>query len=147
MKYDGPLVHPTVDVAIIDKPLGRMLFARKPNRTTLCFPGGFADVLSTSYEEDAIREVKEETGLEVTRPCYIGSCIIDDERFRQTPNRIKTLLFVCDYQGGTPKADDDIEFVTWKKFGEIREAEVSENHRPLLWMLNDYFNNEILRLP
>ena len=147
MNYKGPFVYPTVDIAIINLADKRLLLAQKPNENLLRFVGGFADVLSPSYEDDAIREVKEETSLIITDPKYIGSIIIDDERFRQSGNKIKTLLFVAEWREGTPAAKDDIEFVCWKNFGEISEGGVVPMHRPLLSMLNDYFKNEILRLP
>jgi len=138
----------TVDMAVIDYDNKRLLLARKPNRSTLCFPGGFTDpAQDKSMEEAAIREVKEETGLDVIEPKYVGSTFVNDWRYRSEQDKIMTALFVLKYNGGTPKAADDIEYVTWKNFAELSEAEVSENHRPLLHMLNDYFNNEILRLP
>ncbi len=138
----------TVDMAVIDYEGKRLLLARKPNRTTLCFPGGFTDpAQDKSAEEAAIRETREETGLIVTEAKYVGSTFINDWRYRNEQDKIMTILFALKYAGGTPKADDDISFVTWKKFGELTEAEVSESHHPLLHLLNDHFKNEILRLP
>jgi ADP-ribose pyrophosphatase YjhB (NUDIX family) len=147
MKYKGPFVYPTVDIAIINSADKSLLLAQKPSENLLRFVGGFADVSSPSYEDDAIREVKEETSLTITNPKYIGSIIIDDDRFKTSDNKIKTLFFVAEWMEGTPAAKDDIEFVCWKKFGEINEGDVMPEHRPLLSMLNDYFKNEILRLP
>lgn len=138
----------TVDMAVIDYEGKRLLLARKPNRTKLCFPGGFTDpAVDKSAEEAAIRETKEETGLVVTEAKYVGSTFINDWRYRAEQDKIMTILFALKYAGGTPKADDDIAFITWKKFGELTEEEVSESHHPLLHLLNDHFKNEILRLP
>jgi bifunctional NMN adenylyltransferase/nudix hydrolase len=87
---------PTVDVAIIDMERERVLLARKPGRTLLCFVGGFADVGSPSYEADGIREVMEETKLSVTDLQYAGSCLIDDIRYRSETNKIK-IMNICLY--------------------------------------------------
>jgi bifunctional NMN adenylyltransferase/nudix hydrolase len=121
-----PAVHPTVDFAIVNFEKGEVLLARKPNEELLRFPGGFADTNTNSYEEDVLREAKEETGLtfNVTRPnpelgyfppnpIYIGSALINDWRYRSEQNKIKTLMFVLKYEGGEPKADDDIADVRW----------------------------------
>ena len=58
-----------------------------------------------------------------------------------------TFFYVMKYMGGDPKASDDLKFVCWKNFGEISEGDIVYEHRPLLSMLNDYFKNEVLRLP
>lgn len=137
----------TVDMAVINYEKKELLFARKPNRTTLCFPGGFTDpAVDNSAEDAARREVKEETGLVVNEAKYVTSMLINDWRYRHEQDKIMTILYAMKYEGGTPVASDDIEFVTWKKFGEFADTEVSENHRPLLYALNDYLNNAILRL-
>lgn len=143
-----PSFKMTVDMGVIDYDEKRLLLARKPGRTLLCFPGGFTDpAKDMSLEAASIREVEEETKLVVTDAKYVGSTFINDWRYRSEQDKIMTALFALRYTGGMPVASDDIEFVKWAKFGELSETEVSENHRPLLRMLNDYFNNEILRLP
>jgi bifunctional NMN adenylyltransferase/nudix hydrolase len=137
-----------VDFAIVNFDKKEFLLARKPNEELLRFPGGFADVNTPSYEDDVLREANEETGLTfVDQPTYIGSRLIDDWRYRSEQNKIKTLMFVVKYNGGDPKADDDIADVRWVKFGEIKDTDLVPNHRPLLEMLNDYFKNEVLRIP
>lgn len=141
-------VHPTVDFAIVNFDKKEILFARKPNEELLRFPGGFADTNTASYEDDVLREAKEETGLTFDeQPIYIGSRLIDDWRYRSEQNKIKTLMFILRYNGGDPKADDDIADVRWLKFGEVEESKIVPQHRPLLEMLNDYLKNEMLRLP
>lgn len=143
-----PKVHPTVDLAVVDFDKKRLLMARKPNEELLRFVGGFADPKSPSYEVDALREGKEETGLEFSEPpIYVGSTLVDDWRYRSEQDKIKTLLFLVKYTGGEPKADDDIADVRWVAFEEITLELVVPTHRPLLIMLNNYFKNAILRIP
>ena len=142
-----PHVYPTVDLAIVDYDKKQLLFARKPNQDFVRFVGGFIDPKDKSAELAAVREGKEETNLDLTVEGYVGSTLVDDWRYRREVDKIMTFFYVMRYGSGTPAAKDDIEFVTWKKFGEINEGDVMPEHRPLLSMLNDYFKNEILRLP
>jgi len=143
-----PSCKPTVDMAIVNFDTKELLLARKPNRELLQFPGGFLDPIEDkSAEGAAIRESKEETGLDVTVERYVGSMLSGDWRYRSEQDKIMTFLYVMRYKDGTPEAADDISFVTWKKFGEISEGDITDGHRPLIHMLNDNFNNEVLRLP
>jgi bifunctional NMN adenylyltransferase/nudix hydrolase len=130
----------TVDMAIVDFKNQRFLFGRKPGRPLLCFVGGFSDTNNTSYEDDGIREVKEETTLDVTDPQYIGSTLIDDERYRDEDDKIKTLLFMAEYKGGEPVASDDLDGgeVRWVGFNELKEEMLNPNHRILVRMLLAY---------
>jgi bifunctional NMN adenylyltransferase/nudix hydrolase len=140
-----PSFQLTVDIAVINFDTKELLLARKSNRNTLCFPGGFTDpTVDKSIEEAAIRELREETRLIVDNPTYIGSSMIDDWRYRGEVNKIMTALFVVKYNGGTAVANDDIVHVIWKKFGELTLQEVSKSHHPLIHMLNKYFSNKIL---
>jgi|FAXJ01.1.fsa_nt_gi bifunctional NMN adenylyltransferase/nudix hydrolase len=143
-----PSFKATVDLAIIDHNKRRLLLAQKPNQDLLQFVGGFTDVFKDKSAEDtARREGKEETGLELLLEGYVGSALIDDWRYRREQDKILTFFYVMRYQGGEPVAKDDIRYVAWKNFGELNEGELMPMHRPLLSMLNDYFKNEILRLP
>ena len=138
-------VHPTVDMAIVNFDKQEVLLARKPNEELLRFPGGFAETKTASYEADALREAKEETGLEFTKdPIYIGSALVNDWRYRSEQNKIKTLMFVLEYEGGTPVADDDIADVRWVKFENLKLDSMVQTHRPLLEMLVKYLNKHCL---
>lgn len=143
-----PAFIPTVDLAIIDYDKRRVLLGQKPNQDLLRFPGGFTDpAKDKSAEQAAVREGKEETSLDLVVTGYIGSTMVDDWRYRREQNKIMTFFYVMKYMGGDPKASDDLKFVCWKNFGEISEGDIVYEHRPLLSMLNDYFKNEVLRLP
>ena len=143
-----PSFKATVDLGIVDYDNKRLLMGQKPNEDLIRFIGGFTDPLKDKSAEDAcVREGKEETSLELTVEGYIGSALVNDWRYRREVDKIMTFFYVMRYQGGNPVPRDDIKSLSWKKFGEITEADVVPSHRPLLSMLNDYFKNEILRLP
>ncbi|NDW13292.1 NUDIX domain-containing protein [Bacteroides sp. 214] len=62
-------------VALIVNAQGELLVCRRakdPAKGTLDLPGGFIDMYETA-EEGVIREVREETGLEVLRTTYLFS--------------------------------------------------------------------------
>ena len=90
-----PSCYPTVDVAIIDPSTFRVLLGRKPSEKLYRFIGGFASPQSNSYEDDAKREAQEETGLGVDNLVYVGSCLIDDWRYRKEIHKIKTMFFAA----------------------------------------------------
>ncbi len=128
-----PSFKATVDMAIINFATGELLLARKPHRNTLCFPGGFTDpLIDKSAEDAAMREAKEETGLDVTVESYVGSMLVNDGRYRDEQDKILTFIYIMRYTEGTPVASDDIEFVTWKKIMDIKPVEISTNHQSIL---------------
>ena len=61
-KYDNP--YPTADCIIYDDAKGIVLIERNNEPHGLALPGGFIDT-GESVEHAAIREMKEETGLDV----------------------------------------------------------------------------------
>lgn len=129
-----PTCYPAVDVAVFNGE-GMLLLARKPGEKLLRFIGGFADPSSNSYEADARREVAEETGIEITDPIYVGSHLVDDWRYRDEPDKIKTLLFRATLLFGMPKPQDDIAGLTWVAADELQPSIIVPEHRPLLELL------------
>lgn len=127
-----------VDIAIVDTSALRVLLARKPNEKLYRFVGGFSSPNSVSYEADAKREACEETSLEVGEPEYIGSTLIDEWRYRNERNKIKTSFFVAKYIFGSPKAQDDISEVRWFDLKTLSETDIVVEHRPLLTMFQNW---------
>lgn len=135
----------------------QILMGRKTNEKLYRFIGGFADPKSPSFEADATRETVEETGLEVGDIKYIGSTVVDDWRYRNEPDGIKTMLFQAKYLHGRPTPGDDIEEVKWFEipFGGIGPETTSVDpdkkidwhhinpaHRPLMVMLLNSMKEE-----
>ena len=92
--------------------------AKEPAKGTLDLPGGFADLYETA-EEGVVREVREETGLEV--------CV---DRFLFTlPNiypysgldiHTMDLFFLCRVTGGSIRAMDDAARAIWLPWERLR---------------------------
>lgn len=132
-----PAVLATVDILVYDPKEGRILLARKPNESAYRIVGGFADPKDDSYEDSALRELVEETGLTVGTNGlrYVGSKKVDDWRYRGEVDKIITHLYVGYYTHGAPKADDDIAEVRWFDVKWFREfGAVVDEHAPLMGM-------------
>lgn len=139
-----PTCYTTVDVAVIDHDKGRILLGRKEGETNLRFIGGFASPQSPSYENDARREVMEETGISVDDITYVGSTIIDDWRYRNEVDVIKTMFFVATYQFGRPEADDDIQYVEWVSLVDLLDEKIKvvDEHVVLVDMLKRHIKSQ-----
>lgn len=126
-----PAVYPTVDVVIHRKQ--EVLLARKPNDVLWRFPGGFCDPTDHSLEYAAAREAREETGLEIGPPVYVGSSQIADWRYLRGPEAILSAVFVAQYIFGHPVARDDIAAVKWVPRPDVAAQLVPEHAG--LWTL------------
>jgi len=135
LEYTGPRCDQAVDIVIFNSDKTQVLLGRKKHQPNFRFIGGFSSVDSDSLEEDAVREVLEETHLIVSNPMYVGSRKVDDPRYHGTIHAIKTCLFVTVGTIGTPKADDDIYEVGWFPVEQFRQMELMPEHTKLRDML------------
>lgn len=144
-EVDYPRALPVVDVAILKSfPNGRIdvLMARKlseENSTGMRFIGGFVDPSDVSLEQTVIREVSEETGLEVACPQYIGSTHIADWRYRKSDEGVMSSFFTVKHLWGIAKANDDISHVEWVPADHVR-ARILPVHKPLADLLDKHLN-------
>jgi bifunctional NMN adenylyltransferase/nudix hydrolase len=119
-----PTVFTTVDVAIFRDDYTKILLGRKEHESQFRLIGGFSDVRDGRFEATAYREMQEETGLYHLAPAdsmtYLGSFSIDDWRYRNEVDGIKTLLFAC-VPLGSPKPNDDIYELRWFDVAELQK--------------------------
>jgi 8-oxo-dGTP diphosphatase len=122
---------PTVDI-IIELPDGIVLIERKNEPHGWAIPGGFVDTGET-VEQAAVREAKEETGLDVSlvRQFHVYS---DPKRDKRMHTLSVVFIAMAD---GTPEAADDA-----KSAGVFREGNLPNNlcfdHEQIL---EDYFTD------
>lgn len=145
-----PVAFHTVDIAAVRGTFNKqVLMIRKKNEPENIwrFPGGFIDVADESAESAAVRELKEETNIELTNydeyVYYLGSSKINDKRFKDGPHGILTSFYLINFNLRSPeaKAGDDAVDAKWINLEELNEKNVNEVHYPLLSMLKAHFSN------
>lgn len=101
----------------------------EPGRGKWSIPGGLVD-LGENLEQTVIREVKEETQLDVENPELIDavdSVTLDDD------GRVKYHFVIVDYfvklKGGTIKASSDAEELCWTPFEEVEKLVLTMTFR------------------
>jgi ADP-ribose pyrophosphatase YjhB (NUDIX family) len=127
--------YQTVDAAIMFN--GAFLLGHREGNPLYRFIGGFSDPKSSSLEEDAVRETWEETHLTVANPTYISSIKVDDARYRNSGDCIKTALFTVEAnEYGTATFEeplekngfDDMPYIRWFKPEDINESILTKEH-------------------
>jgi 8-oxo-dGTP diphosphatase len=119
-----------VGAIILDK--DRILLEKRknsPSKGKWSVPGGLVDLGETT-EEAVIREVKEETGLEVYDPRLVDvvSYISLGEK-----GAVMYHYVIIDYlvtsKGGKPKAASDADDLKWVSFCEVEEYDLTDSFR------------------
>jgi 8-oxo-dGTP diphosphatase len=103
MEHDRPWI--STDCVVFDE-RGRVLLIRRKNdpfRGQYAFPGGFIEVGETA-EDCALRELKEETGIEAGNLRLIG---VYSDPNRDPRHHSITVAYLVSVHGQTPVAGDD----------------------------------------
>lgn len=140
-----PIAFHTVDVACVRD--GSVVMIQKKSELgsgLWRFPGGFMDPGETA-ESAAARELWEETHVSVkdSDMRYIGSFVIDDPRYRGTPDGITTSMFavICP-KGVSPSAGDDAAAIAMIPVNDIvgvcNPIHKHLAEKLLKWISNDY---------
>lgn len=107
---------------IYDKEKQKVLVQnRKKNWKGIAFPGGHVEQ-GEAIVPSVIREIKEETGLDITNPQLVG---IRDWYDPSTNERTVSFLFVCcDFSGNLidKTSEGEVFFVDVDKLGELEYA-------------------------
>lgn len=123
---------PIVGVGAIILDADRILLEKRknsPGRGKWSIPGGLVDIGET-VEEAVIREVKEETGLEVYDPRLVDvvSYISLDKKGGVMYHYVIIDYFVTS-KGGKPDAASDAADLKWVSFDEVEEYDLTESFR------------------
>lgn len=146
-----PVAYHTTDGAILKKDSDNKIYVLLIQKHAFVntnfwqFPGGFLDPTDNSAEDGVMREMREETGLEIGDPRYITSMKIDDERYRKKEDKIITSFFALTYVfGAVGKGFDDAAKTEWFDIEKVNvETQIRDIHRPLFYKLNQYLNKPL----
>jgi mutator protein MutT len=104
----------------------------EPGKGKWSVPGGLVE-LGETVENAVIREVKEETGLDVAEPQLID---VVDNIVRDENGEIKYHFVIIDYflkvKGGELKAADDAEELRWVPISEVEKYGLTKTFRAFL---------------
>jgi mutator protein MutT len=124
--------QPVVGVGAIIVCDGKLLLEKRknePGKGKWSIPGGLVE-LGESVEQTVVREVKEETGLEVEKPEHID---VVDNVVRDEDGKVKYHFVIIDYfvklKGGTVKAMSDAEELRWVSLGEVEKYDLTKTFR------------------
>jgi 8-oxo-dGTP diphosphatase len=124
--------QPLVGVGAIIICNGKILLEKRgnePGKGKWSIPGGLVE-LGEPVEQTVIREVKEETGLEVEKPGHID--VVDNIDLDEN-GRIKYHFIIIDFlvklKGGTLKAASDAAELRWIALSEAEECELTKTFR------------------
>jgi len=103
----------------------------EPFKGMFCLPGGKHEK-NEKIEETAIREVKEETSLDVELTDILGvySDVKRDPRFHSI-----SVVFIAKVKSGTAKAGSDAVDVKWIKIKDVDFNKLAFDHAKII---NDY---------
>ena len=121
---------PTVDV-IVDSEEGILLIKRENPPPGWAIPGGFIDA-GESAESAALRELKEETGLDVTLTGLLG---VYSDPGRDPRFYTISIVFTGSWEGNLSAGDDAKEARFFSR--ESLPKEIAFDHRRIL---ADYFH-------
>jgi len=124
--------QPVIGVGAVVICDGKILLEKRknePGKGKWSIPGGLVE-LGESVEQTVIREVKEETGLEVEKPEHID---VVDNVIKDENGEVKYHFVIIDYfvklKGGIMKATSDAEELRWVTFDEVEKYDLTKTFR------------------
>jgi mutator protein MutT len=124
--------QPLVGVGAVLVRDGEILLEKRknePGKGKWSIPGGLVE-LGETVEQAVIREMKEETGLDVEKPEQVD---VVDSITRDEKSEIKYHFVIVDYflrlKGGELKASSDAEELRWVRLDELEHYDLTRTLR------------------
>ncbi len=133
-----PIVYSTVDVVLFrdNNDAYEVLVGKKGDK--FAFIGGFVDPSDNTLEAAAIRELKEETGIEQDCLTYKKSIKIEDARYNKTKDSIMTHIFTGKHNELPDESKiQDKEFSEFRFIGKDELHLIQDCHKPIAY---NFFN-------
>lgn len=100
-----------------------------PGKGKWSIPGGLVE-LGENVEQTVVREVQEETGLEVGKPEHID---VVDSITKDADGVVKYHFVIIDYfvklEGGVLKPSSDAEELRWVAFDQVEKCDLTQSFR------------------
>jgi len=132
---------PIVGIGAIIVRNGKMLLEKRkndPGKGRWSVPGGVVE-LGENVTQTVIREVKEETGLDVAEPEHID---VVDQITRDENGRIKYHFVIIDYlvnlKGGTLSAASDADALQWVSLDDVEKYDLTSTFRAFFERNKDF---------
>ena len=132
---------PIVGIGAIIVCDGKMLLEKRkndPGKGRWSVPGGVVE-LGENVTQTVIREVKEETGLDVAEPEHID---VVDQITRDENGRIKYHFVIIDYlvnlKGGTLNAASDADALQWVSLDDVEKYDLTSTFRAFFERNKDF---------
>jgi len=117
--------------AIVTDEHGRILLVKRRDNTLWALPGGGHDI-GESIEQTAVREVKEETGLDVEVTRLVGIYTNPAHIVAFTDGEVRqqfSLCFTTKLRGGELAVDHESTDVAWTQPADIEQLEMHPSMR------------------
>ena len=108
---------------------GRVLLVHRPRYDDWTLPKGKLD-RGESFEDAALREVREETGMRCTRGRELGGTEYRDRKDR--PKVVRYWLMEPDDEPGSFEPNDEVDEVRWVALDEAAELLTYDRDRAVL---------------
>jgi 8-oxo-dGTP diphosphatase len=127
--------QPVVGVGAVIIQNGKILLEKRksePGRGKWSIPGGLVE-LGESVNQTVVREVAEETGLEVCEPELID---VVDNVVRDENGEVKYHFVIIDFfvklKGGELKAQSDADELRWVPLDEVEKYDLTKTFRAFI---------------
>ncbi|MFA7075363.1 MAG: NUDIX domain-containing protein [Candidatus Izemoplasmatales bacterium] len=131
------MLNATAVIIVNDK--NEVLLQKRSDNNLWGLPGGLLE-LDESITEGAIREVKEETNLDVVIKRFIGVFVNPFMRWKEKDSaKVYCFSFLAEIVGGTLKINDD-ESLELKYFGLENLPKIHSMDN--IQVINAYYNNK-----
>jgi 8-oxo-dGTP pyrophosphatase MutT (NUDIX family) len=117
--------------AIVTDEHGRILLVKRRDNTLWALPGGGHDI-GESIEQTAVREVKEETGLDVEVSRLVGIYTNPAHVVAFTDGEVRqqfSLCFTTKLRGGELAIDHESTDIAWTQPADIEQLEMHPSMR------------------
>ncbi|MBE6485842.1 MAG: NUDIX hydrolase [Methanosphaera stadtmanae] len=126
-KYKNPAL--TVDTLILeDNKIILIKRLNNPFKDYWAIPGGFVEY-GEKVEDAAVREAKEETGLDIELTKLVG---VYSDPDRDPRGHTVTIAFLSKIIGGTLKSDSDAKDAKFLDINELKNMKLAFDHKEIL---------------